>query len=274
VLDNEELAILELLRFKDLGGRTIVDLSTQSIGPYPEKLKSAAEKTGINIIAGTGFYTKRAHPSHVASASVDQLAREMIDDLTKGFKGTNIRAGVIGEIGSSSPIHMDELKVLQAAAKAHKETGAGINIHLAIFGREGHNVLDIFEAASVPLNRICLSHVDECADAEYQLSLAKRGSFIEFDCFGSEVYFDEEQLREPSDAERIEALVNLINSGFENQLLVSQDVCTRMQLRHYGGMGYDHFLRTIVPRLLHKGVKQSVLDKILIHNPRRFLLGN
>jgi phosphotriesterase-related protein len=47
-----------------------------------------------------------------------------------------------------------------------------------------------------------------------------------------------------------------------------------MQLRHYGGMGYDHFLRTIVPRLLHKGVKQSVLDKILIHNPRRFLLGN
>lgn len=271
VLDDEDLAVLELLRFKDIGGRTILDLSTQSIGPFPEKLKKVAEKTGVNIIAGTGFYTKRAHPGHVATASVDQLAREMIDDLTVGFKKSGIKAGLIGEIGSSSPLHSDELKVLKAAAIAHKETGVGINIHLAIFAREGHNVLDIFESASVPLNKICLSHVDESADPEYQLSLARRGCFVEFDCFGSEVYFDEDQLREPSDAERVEALIALVVAGFEDQILVSQDVCTRMQLRQFGGMGYDHFLRTIVPRLLHRGIEQSVLDKFLIHNPRRFL---
>lgn len=273
VIDDLECAEAELLRFKNMGGATILDLSTQSIGPYPQKLLVAAERTGLNIVAGTGFYTKRAHPAHVREASVKELAEELIRDLTEGFPGHDIRAGIIGEIGTSSPIHPDEIKVLKAAAQAHAETGAGINVHLAIFEKEAHSVLDILEEAKVDLSRVALSHLDESPDGNYHLSLAKRGCFIEFDCFGSEVYFDEEGLREPSDAERIESLLSLMEAGYERQLLLSQDVCTKMQLRHFGGMGYDHILRTIIPRLQKRGVPQATLDMMLVENPRRFLTG-
>ncbi|MBX9685792.1 MAG: phosphotriesterase-related protein [Candidatus Obscuribacterales bacterium] len=271
LLQDRELAVRELNRFKELGGGTLLDLSTRSIGPYPEKLAEVAQATGLNIIAGTGFYTQRAHPEMIKDATVIQIADEMIRDLTEGFAGTKIKAGVIGEIGSSSPIHPDEIKVLQASAIAQVETGAAINVHLAIFAQEGHQVLDILEGAGADLSRVALSHLDELPDHSYRESLAKRSCYIEFDCFGSEVYFDEDNLREPSDAERIEALLRLIDAGFEKQILLSQDVCTKMQLRNYGGMGYDHLLRTIVPRLLKRGVSQALINTMLIENPAHLL---
>lgn len=274
VLSDLDTACQELNRFKDLGGATVLDLSTRTIGPYPEKLAEVSRRTGLNIIAGTGFYTKRAHPDYLKDATVLELAQQMISELSEGFPGTKIRAGVIGELGSSSPLHPAEIKVLEAAAKAHLETGVGINVHLAIFGREGHTVLDILEKEQVNLQRVALSHLDEAADYDYNLSLAKRGAFLEFDCFGSELYFDEDNLREPSDAERLESLLRLLDAGYEQQLLLSQDVCTKMQLRSYAGMGYDHLLRTIVPRLKKHGLSNSVLESLFVSNPRRFLTGN
>lgn len=272
-LEDVEIAAKELSLFKSLGGKTLLELSTRSIGPQPEKMAEVARRTGVNIIAGTGYYTKRAHPEHVAAATVEELAARMIEDLTKGFEGTSIRAGVLGEIGSSSPVHADEVKVLEAVVEAHKETSAAINIHLAIFAQEGNHVLDILEKKGVNLSRVALSHLDERPDFAFHKSLADRGCFIEFDCFGSEVYFDEENLREPSDAERIDALLKLIDAGFAKQILLSQDICTKMQWRHYGGMGYDHILRTIVPRLQARGLDQGVIDTMLIDNPARFLTG-
>lgn len=274
VLDDVELAVKEVSLFKELGGSTILDLSTQTIGPYPEKLKEISERSGVNIVAATGFYTWRAHPPFIAEESISQLVSRMVRDLTDGFNGSSIKAGIIGEIGTSSPIHPDEKKVLQAAAEASKETGASLNIHLAIFAKEGHEVLNILEETGIDMGKVALSHLDELPDDDYRISLARRGCFIEFDCFGSEVYFDEDELREPSDAERINALLALVNAGFGKQILISQDVCTKMQLREYGGMGYDHILRTIIPRLKRFGLGVEEINDLLIRNVEDFLFRN
>lgn len=273
LLDDDALAAKELALFKALGGKTVVDLSTRSIGPYPERLRDVSLATGLNIIAGTGFYVKRAHPQEVGNLNVDDLAGQMISDLSDGMCGTDIRAGVIGELGTSAPIHMDEAKVLQAAAFAHQATGAPINIHLTIFAAEGHNVLDLLENCGVDPQFVALSHLDERPDLDYHLSLARRGCFVEFDCFGSECRFDEDEVKEPTDAERIDSLMHLLDAGFEKQLLLSQDICTKMQLRQYGGNGYDHILRSIVPELKKRGVSDSTLSNLLIHNPAHFLSG-
>lgn len=270
-IDDVELAVTEIARFAALGGRTVVDLSTRSIGPYPDELAAIARRTGLHIVAGTGFYVRAAHPAWVADATIDALAEHMVGELVHGFAGTSVRAGIIGEIGTRSPIHPDEEKALRAAARAHHVTGAAINVHLAIFGREGRRVLDILEDEQVDPHHVALSHLDERPDTAYHISLAERGAYIEFDCFGSECYWDEDGEREASDAERIDALMRLLDAGFERQLLLSQDVCTRMQLRRYGGMGYDHILRAIVPRLRRYGADQSTIDTLLVHNPARLL---
>lgn len=273
ILDDEEIAVAELNRFKELGGRTVIDLTTRTIGPFPERLEKIARRTGLNIIAATGFYVKRAHSADVSSASVETLAQMMIKELQVGINGTSIKAGIIGELGTSSPIHTDEAKILKAAAIVHHVTGAAINIHMTIFAKEGHKVLDILENCDVDPRYVALSHLDEMPDKAYHDSLAKRGCFIEFDCFGSECRFDEDNCKEPTDAERINALMNLLDQGYEKQMLLSQDVCTKMQLRHFGGCGYDHIIGSIVPQLQTRGVPAEIINMILVENPARLLCG-
>lgn len=273
ILDDVSLAIEEIKEFRKFGGGTIVDLSAASIGPYPEELRQIAEATGVNLIAGSGYYTRKAHPEWIASSSVEEIASRIIRDLSEGFEGTNVKAGIIGEIGTSNPIHPDEEKVLAASALAQKETGAAINVHLPIFGRQGHKVIDILEREKADLSRVALSHLDEVLDYEYHLELAKRGVFVEFDCFGSEFYFDEDGEREPSDYERINFLLKLINAGLTSQILISQDVCTKLHLLRYGGYGYAHILRSIIPRLKAGGLDDGVIDTILRKNPVRLLVG-
>jgi phosphotriesterase-related protein len=273
-LDDPDLAAAELGYFKELGGQTVVDLSTRTIGPYPAELAVISRRTGLHIVMGTGFYVRTAHPDWVAEASVEALAEQMVRELQEGFTGTSVRAGIIGEIGTRSPVHPHEEKCLRAAARAQRATGAAINVHLAIFGQEGHRVLDILQQEGADLSRVALSHLDERPDTAYQRSLAERGVYLEFDCFGSECYWDQDGEREASDAERVEALLRLLDGGLERQILLSQDICTRMQLRHYGGMGYDHLLRTIVPRLRLRGVDEAVIRVMMVENPALLLGGD
>jgi len=66
-------------------------------------------------------------------------------------------------------------------------------------------------------------------------------------------------------------LIELLDAGFGDQLLISQDVCTKVQLLEYGGSGYGHILRSILPRLRRRGVDDATVRKLLVENPARVL---
>jgi phosphotriesterase-related protein len=57
VLDDVAVAEEEVGRFKRAGGDTIVDATSIGIGRDPEALRSIAQATGLNLIAGCGYYT-------------------------------------------------------------------------------------------------------------------------------------------------------------------------------------------------------------------------
>jgi predicted metal-dependent phosphotriesterase family hydrolase len=54
-----------------------------------------------------------------------------------------------------------------------------------------------------------------------------------------------------------------------DHLLLSHDICYKIQLQAYGGYGYAHLLRNIVPRLQLLGIGAEQLRRILVENPRR-----
>jgi phosphotriesterase-related protein len=220
---------------------------------------------------GCGYYVQRAHPSSVAAASEEQLAEEMIEQIQNGFGSSGIRPGIIGELGTSSTLHPHEMKVLKAAARAQRATGLALNVHVAIFGGRALEVLEILDQAGADLTRVVVSHLDELLDRDYHHRVLSLGAFVEFDTFGSEFYFDDDGSYEPSDRERLEALCRLLDEGWERQLLVSQDVCTKLHLRKYGGFGYGHVLRTIVPRLRSKRIDEATVHTLLVENPARVL---
>jgi phosphotriesterase-related protein len=273
LLTDCRLAADELGHFSALGGRTVVDLTTRSIGPFPAQLAEIARASGLNIVAGAGFYVARSHPAWVGEASVERLADFMLQEILVGIDETGVRAGIIGELGVSSTIAPDEIKVLRAAALAQRQTGLAINVHLPIFERLGHAVLDLLDAAGADLTRVVLSHLDESLDADYVKSLARRGAFVELDTFGSEFSFDESGEHEPSDWQRIDLLMELLDAGLAKRVLVSQDICNKIHLLQYGGYGYAHLLRTIVPRLKGRGVDDRTIDALLVGNPAHMLSG-
>ncbi len=270
VMDDIELAIAEAKQFKMAGGKSLVDVTTRGIGPNPKALVQISKETGLNIIAGTGYYVARSHPAETRSRSVDQLTSEFIRDITIGIDGSDVKSGVMGELGVSIKMTQDEEKILRAASKASLETGCPISVHITPPGREGLKALDIFESEGVSPARINIGHLDTNSDFEYHKRVAERGCFVSYDQFGLQ-YDDWEQvpspdnpsatssmsLEFPRDSERVRFVIEMCRSGFQDRLLLSQDVAEKVDLRAYGGHGYDHILRVIVPMLRNKGLKSQ-----------------
>ena len=126
-----------------------------------------------------------------------------------------IKAGIIGEIGTSVQVLPNEEKVLRAAARAHLATGAAVNVHLEVGGREGHRVLDILAEEGMALDRVILSHLDQTlSDPDYHRTLMDRGDYIEYDTFGSEFYYDQWHTQERRDTERVAAVAALVRDGY------------------------------------------------------------
>ncbi len=81
-----ESAIKECGYYRAAGGRTIVDLTGLGLGPDPRGLERIARATGLNVIASTGYYIDSALPDWVRTATVEQLASRLIDDLETGAR--------------------------------------------------------------------------------------------------------------------------------------------------------------------------------------------
>ena len=75
----------------------------------------------------------------------------------------------------------------------------------------------------------------------------------------------------PNDEQRIATIARLVGDGLAASLTLSHDVCYKTDLTRWGGDGYGHVPRNIVPRLRLAGVPDAAIDQMLIENPRRLL---
>ena len=278
LLDNEQVQETELACFRDAGGNTVVDASLPGIGRDPRALRRIAEKTGLNIIMGTGFYVGQTHPEELASMTDRQVADLMVKELTEGVEDTGIRAGYIGEIGISEIFDDKERKILRAAALAQKDTGVAINVHINPWTINGLEAADILLDAGVSPDRICISHIDVENRVEYIYALLQRGVYVEFDNFGKEYYIRREVRNSGyglfvHDTERVTLLKKMIDDGYLRQILLSCDVCLKNLLHTYGGWGYDHVLTNIVPMMEDEGITEEQIHTLLVENPADWLIG-
>ena len=269
--EDAVLSAQEARRFVDVGGSTIVDVTTIGLGPKPAALRDIANATGLNVVAGAGYYREKCLPPEVLEKSVGQLAEELEAWVLQGMYGTDVRAGILGELGTMSPIRPFEERQLRAAARVQRSTGVGINVHPAIWAHEHLRIIDILESAGADLGRVAISHCDQLVEPDWHRRIAERGVLLCFDTFGAEFEYDGDGSREPTDTERIDCLKLLLDAGRGSQLLLSHDICSRLQLHRYGGPGFAHVPATIVDRLRAAGVSQAELDEMLVANPRRLL---
>lgn len=269
MLDDEPLAIEELRKFSLTGGQSVIDPTCQGIGRNPMALKRISQATGLNIIMGAGFYLEASMPEKVSHMSVEDIADEIVLEARTGVESTDIKIGLIGEIGVSSDFTDLERKSLRAASQAQVRTGLPLMVHLPAWFRVGHEVLDLVEEEGADLNHTILCHMNPSHhDDKYQQELAARGAFIEYDMIGMDYFYADQQVQCPSDEEAAKAIIRLIEAGFASRLLLSHDVFLKMMLSHYGGNGYDYISKHFLPRLMRHGLEQSHIARLMTTNPR------
>ncbi|MBM3139219.1 MAG: aryldialkylphosphatase [Chloroflexi bacterium] len=272
-LDDVDLAVSEALRFMRAGGGAIVDATNPDLTRNPHALRAIAERTGLHVVMGCGHYVHGHHPLDMDARTVDALVAEIVEDVTRGADGTEIRAGVIGEIGSEYPMVPNEVRALGAAARASRITGAALLIHPGRDPRAPLETVRVVVEAGGATERTIVGHLDRTLfDPADMLALARTGCYLEWDLFGDESsYYALAPIDMPNDATRIDHLRRLIAEGFGERLLVAQDICRKTSLCRYGGLGYAHILENVVPIMRRKGMSEDEIEAILVRNPARVL---
>ena len=269
---DETVARDEALLFKHAGGRTLVDPTNRGLARDPLALARIARATGLNIIMGSGYYVAAAHPPDMDARTVDGIAREIVTDLTVGVGDSGIRAGFIGEIGTTWPWTDNEKKVVRAAVAAQRETGAALMIHPGRHERLPLQIVELVRKEGGDLERMIMCHIERTiADPAVLLELAATGVRLEYDLFGLETsyYPYNPAFDMPNDGERMRQILFLIERGHLSQILMSHDIAYKHCLTRWGGYGYHHLLVNVIPRLRGKGADDKIIQTLLIDNPRR-----
>lgn len=89
-----------------------------------------------------------------------QLTDIIVSEVLHGADGTDIRCGVIGEIGTSWPITESEAKVLRATAHAQTQLGCPVIIHPGRSAEAPAEVVRILQEAGGDIGKTVMSHLD------------------------------------------------------------------------------------------------------------------
>ncbi len=261
-IETVDEVIPEIELMKDLGVNSVFEVTTNDMGRDPIKLKKISEKTGINIVCSTGFYLSEYHYDWLNDLSEEEIADIFINDLTKGIGDTGIKAGLIGEIASSKQNFVGlEKRILKAAGIASVKTGAAVSTHT---GRNtSKETVDILLDVGVNPDKVIIGHQDLIDDSEYHLSLLERGVNIAFDTCGKSAYVKDEV--------RAKNIIKLIEKGYGNHIVLSNDISRRTYFTSYGQNGYLSVMKIVVPLLKEYGASKEDLDKLLIYNPARIV---
>ena len=277
---DEELCVKELMLFKNAGGDTICDLTPQGMGRDPEALARISRATGLNVIMGTAYYSEASYSKEeMAARSEEDIAEEFVSDILQGSGFFEIRAGIIGELGCTWPLKKNEHKVLVAGAIAQQRTGAGINVHPGRNEKAPMESIKALKESGADSNRIAISHMDRCSYLlENRLEMLEAGCYLEYDLFGTPGYYPSQLSMseghlpdQMNDTQRIREMIELIELGWLNKILISHDVCMKMRLQSYGGPGYSHILRNVVPMFKVYGLTNEQIRTIMVENPKCLL---
>ena len=211
------------------------------------------------MLLSTGYYLDGFFPPHLYSKSAQQISREMSRELDIGIEGSNLKASIIGEIGSSQDTFTEtEQKVFEAAAMAHYETGRPISTHQSM-GTMGRQQIKLLKRFGVDMERVTIGHCDLKDNLDDILQLLDQGCYIQFDTIGKNNYYP--------DCKRLAMLKALSERGLLERVMLSMDITRRSHLKQNGGLGFGYLVETFVPMMKEAGISQKEITVMLQHNP-------
>lgn len=269
IINDEDLLADELLEFKRLGGSCIVDMSNIGLGRNPELLRRLSVRTGVPIVMGAGWYRgSRATPeSFIERRMVNDLAEEIVREFSDGVGTTGIKPGIIGEVGTDKAwVNPTEERVFRAVARASRATGLAVLTH-AMRGRVGLDELSILLEEGVDPSRIVVHSVCCVPYVDYFVEILQRGAYLEIDYLG--IYSG--PVYEGFERRVIGILLQLLDRGYVERILISHDFGVSYNLRGFGGHGYTYVPQVFLPKIRAQGVSEEAIHQMTVLNPRQVL---
>jgi 5-phospho-D-xylono-1,4-lactonase len=267
-----EPMVAEASAVRAAGARSVADLTPIGCGRDPVRLRQLAERTGLHVIAATGFHRDAHYPAghwvHTEPEEVlaDLLVADLLDGMDeRDWQGPRprpgpARAGVVKLGASYQTLTASEGRRLAAGALAAASTGAPVVVHCEL-GTMGPELLDLLAGHGVPPARVALAHLDHNPDPGLHAELAERGAFLMYDGAGKVKYHPDSLL--------IELIARMAEGGRAGSLLLGGDVARRGNLRAYGGgPGMAHLFAVLLPRL-RKALGAELVERLVVANPAR-----
>jgi phosphotriesterase-related protein len=287
-LTDVELMTKEVQYYKERGGNAILEPSAPGLRCNIDKLKYISETTNVNIIAGTGLYREETWPARFAKIGSSDIQSYLLNEIHCGIDGTDIKAGHIKTaIANGSENEFNFLKAVVAVAN---ETGLMVTAHTSYETtiEQRRKMLHTFLLEGMKPEKLLLCHVqytfvkqdvrsflhspESCKlDLSWAKEVLDKGANVCIDLFGYPL--DNEMVAHlgRADSVKLAGLIGLINSGYEEQIVIGNDVYQKIMTRSYGGHGYCRIIDYVIPALIDSGIDKKIIDKITIFNPARLL---
>jgi 5-phospho-D-xylono-1,4-lactonase len=239
ILDFDN-ALAEAQMAKSVGVRSLYEASAWDYGRNPAALRRISEETGIQIIGCAGFNKGEWFHERLKDWPIERLEEQIVRDVTEGMNGTDIRGGVIKFGTGYNHISAVEERVIRAAARAHRRTGAVLHGHTEL-GTMAPEQIGILRDEGVDLRRVGFVHLMRNPDWWLHKTIAETGAFLCCDGFSKIKYHPE--------SVRIDLLIKLIEAGYQRQILIGGDLARRSDLTSYtGGPGLGYIAGKWLPR--------------------------
>jgi phosphotriesterase-related protein len=259
--DSVAEAVLPYLEeIKKRGFNTLVECTPAWLGRDPELLKMLSEKSGLQLITNTGYYSAvggRYLPQHAFEESAEELAQRWIDEAKNGIEGTGIFPGFIKIAVDRKPLEAINRKVVEAACITHKATGLTIMSHTGP-ALPAFQQLEILEKHNVHPSAFIWTHAQNEPDFEKHIEAAKKGTWVAFDYFV------------PGEVKRYtEFAVLMKKHGLLHKVLFSHDAGWYRPGEPGGGTfrGFTEIDQFLIPALTEIGLSQHDIHQLFVANP-------
>jgi len=263
-LDSVEIAANELMQFKADGGSAMID-SMPTGGRNAAKLAEVSRRSGVHIVCPTGLHLQKYYPEgHWGNRlSAEELAAVFISEINAGIDANDLsgpdsnrlphRAGLIKIASGLNQINARELRVFEAAAIAHRQTGCPILTHTEQ-GTAALEQVECLRQFGVDLGRVTLSHTDRKPDVTYHRDILASGVNVEFDS----------AFRwKPGQGNPTRDLLIALMPEFSGQIMLGMDAARHAYWKGYGGgPGLSYLLRDFSP-----GLPPAYFHKIFVSTP-------
>lgn len=255
----EAVAVMapEVEKIKVQGVTALVECTPLGVGRRADIDLAISLATGFPVVLPTGIYREPWVPQWARDAHEDALVEWLVSELTQGIEQTGISAAWIKVSAGDDGLTDVERKILRAAARAGAQTGAVIGSH-TIRGWVVREQLQVIEDAGYRPDRFIWIHTQAEPDVALHLEMGRRGVWLEYDGIGGQ-----------SDTWYVERALHLLDSGFEKQLLLSQDRGWYDPSKPGGGKvaPFTHLVAEFLPALRASGVDEQTIGQLTQHNP-------